>query len=59
MHLVRQESLVFIFKSSRLALFNSMHTDDEVALYDLIKIVHVFVIHIDGFSRARQIVKHC
>ena len=50
MQLLRQELLVCIFKSPRLvALFNSMHTD-EMPLYNLNKVVHAFVIHIDGFS---------
>ena len=56
MHLLRQESLVRIFESPLLvALFNSTHTD-ETALYNLNNIVHAFVMHIDGLSRARRIV---
>ena len=56
MHLLRQESFVCIFESPRLvALFNSTRTD-ETALYDLNNVVHTFVMHIDGISRARQIV---
>ena len=56
MHLLRQESLVCIFESSQLvARFNSTCTD-ETALYNLNNVVHAFVMHIDGLSRARQIV---
>ena len=56
MHLLRQESLVCIFKSPRLvALFNSTRTD-ETALYNLNNVAHAFVMHIDGLSRARRIV---
>ena len=56
MHLLRQESFVCIFESPRLvALFNSTRTD-ETALYDLNNVVHTFVMHIDGISRARRIV---
>ena len=56
MHLLRQESLVYIFESPRLvAPFNSMRTD-ETALYNLNNVVHTFVMHIDGLSRARRIV---
>ena len=55
-HLLRQESLVCIFESSRLVvLFSSTHTD-ETALYDLNKVVHTFIMHIDGLSKARRIV---
>ena len=57
MHLLRQESLVCIFESPWLvALFNSMHID-ETGLYNSNKVVHAFVIHIDGFNRARWIVQ--
>ena len=56
MHLLRQELFVCIFESPRLvALFNSTHTD-EAALYNLNNVVHAFVMHIDGLSRARRIV---
>ena len=55
-NLLSQESLVCIFESPRLvALFNSTRTD-ETALHNLNKVVHAFVMHIDGLSRARQIV---
>ena len=56
MHLLRHESLLCIFVSPRLlARFNSMRTD-ETALYNLNNVVHAFVMHIDGLSRARRIV---
>ena len=58
MHLLRQELLVCIFKSPQLvALFNSMRTN-EMALYNLNKVVDAFLINIiiNGFSRASQIV---
>ena len=53
MHLLRQESLVCIFELPRsVAPFNNMLTE-EMALYNLNKVVHAFVIKIDGFGRAR------
>ena len=53
MHLLRQELFVCIFELPPLAaLFNSTHTD-ETALYNLNNIVHAFVMHIDGLSKAR------
>ena len=55
MHLLMQESSVYIFQSPRLvAPFNSTRTD-ETALYNLNKVVYVYVLHIDGFSRAWRI----
>ena len=52
----RQVTLVCIFELPwSVALFNSMHSD-EMALYNLNKVVHAFVIPIDGFSREKQIV---
>ena len=51
MHLLRQELIVCIFKSSQLvALFNSTRTD-EMVLYNVNEVVHVFVMHMDGLSR--------
>ena len=38
-----------------LALFNNTRTD-ETALYNLNEVVYLFLMHIDGLSRARQIV---
>ena len=56
MQLLRQESLVCIIKSPQLvALLNSTRTD-ETALYNLNKVVHAFVMHMDGFTRVRRIV---
>ena len=56
MHLLRQKSFMCIFESSRLvALFNSTHAD-EMALYNLNEVVHAFVMHTDGLSRAKQII---
>ena len=56
MHLLRQESLVCIFDLPRLvARFNSTRID-ETALYNLNNVVHAFVMHMDGLSRARRIV---
>ena len=56
MHLLRQQSFVCIFEPPRLVtLFNSTRTD-ETTVYNLNNVVHAFVIHIDGLSRARQIV---
>ena len=53
MHLLKKNRSVCIFEFPRLvALFNSTRTD-EMALYNLNKIVHAFILHIDGFSRAR------
>ena len=50
MHLLRQESFVCIFESPLLvALFNSACTD-EMVIYNLNKVVHAFVMHIDGLS---------
>ena len=46
MHLLRQESLVCIFESPRsVASFDSMRTD-EMALYNLNKVVYAFAISI-------------
>ena len=51
-----QQSVVCIFELSRLvASFNSTCTE-EIALYNLSKVVYVFVISIDGLSRAKWIV---
>ena len=45
-----------IFETPRsVAPFNGTHTE-EMALYNLSKVVYAFVINIDGFSRARRIV---
>ena len=56
MYLLRQGSLVCIFESPQLVgLFNSTCTD-EMALYNLNKVVHAFIMHIDGLSRARRII---
>ena len=56
MHLLRQESLVCISESPQLvALFNSICTN-EMALHNLNKVVHAFVMHIDGCSKVRRIV---
>ena len=56
MHLLRQEPFVCIFESPQLvALFNSTRTD-EMAPYSLNNVIHTFVMHIDGLSRARRIV---
>ena len=38
-----------------MALFNSRHTNETV-LYNLPEVVHAFVMHVDGLSRARRIV---
>ena len=55
MHLLRHESLLCIFELPRLvARFNSTRTD-ETALYNLNNVIHAFVMHIDGLSRARRI----
>ena len=57
MHLLRQEPLVCIFELPQLVTpFNSTRTE-EMALYNLNKVVYAFVINIDGFSRARRIVE--
>ena len=54
MRLLRQELLVCISELPRsVAPFNSMRTE-EMAPYNLNKVVYAFVISIDGFSRARQ-----
>ena len=56
MHLLKKNCSLCIFESSRLvALFNSTYTN-ETALYNLNKVVHAYVLHIDGFNIARQIV---